>query len=166
MAKQTRVIRRFQLSLKGIFVIVTIAGIILGLNMQIQHSRSVCHAQQSLTDTIFIHAGKNLQKKPGFKSLEVKFRGGQMDGNGFQWNERIWADLPSDGHENVVSIKVEGGYVYLIGILHRITIHDNGSSHNRDLIEKLTQAYDENKWKYRIVTEDIDAAPSTKEATK
>ena len=154
MNKQTRVTRRFQLSLKGILVIVTLAGTILGLNKHVQHSQSVCHAQQSVTDAIFTHEEKNMRKNIGFDSIEVKLSRGSSDGNGFRWDQRIRVDLQSEERENVVSIKVDGGYVYLIGILRRVTIRDDGSPHNRDLIKKLTQAYDENKWKYRIVTEE------------
>jgi osmotically-inducible protein OsmY len=140
MTTHTRVTRRVQFGLKGIFIIVTLAGIALGLIMHAQHSQSVCYTQQSVTDTIFTCEEKSMRTKFDFESIEVKLGGGQADRNGFQWDEKIRVDSKSEGCGNVVSIKVEGGVVYLIGFLRPITIHGHGSSRSKDLIKKLTQA--------------------------
>jgi hypothetical protein len=72
----------------------------------------------------------------------------------------VQVDLKEERRQNVVSLKVEGGYVHWIGVFCRITIRDDGSPYSRQLIDKLTQAYDNKKWKYRLVSEEDATDPS------
>lgn len=137
---------------------VTIAALIVGSMVRVRRSLAVMRAQISVTEDLLRQESEALGGSSRFHVKKMSFSTGRVGGN--RWNHRVEVDLKDERRQNVVSLKVEGGYVHWIGVLYRITIRDDGSPYSRSLINKLTQAYDDKKWKYGIVSEEDETDPS------
>ena len=169
-SKRSGTPRRFRLSLRALIVCMTIIGAACGWIGREVYLKSVKAAGAAVMFEQF-HVTRqaidwnNAVHVSECRAARNKFwnPGGKSAACGRDWSLETKVVLSGLKDQSVVAVflDVEGRLDPYRPV--PITIRDRGGPYNEELIKRLTEAYDEKKWAYQIVS-DVEAAEASSAA--